>query len=215
MKKFIIGIPMGLLVLLLLYLGGIFYLTLIFFAVYLATREWWNITVRLLKRIRLTGYIYLVSAAAAVFFIREKVGFMPAFWLIAIVVATDVGGQYGGRFFGKKFFSKSLAEDISPNKTWEGLFGGMLLASLTGMIFAIFGGSSYWLCGFESAILAVIAQLGDLAESWAKRQAGIKDSGSTLGAHGGILDRVDGHLAVNLLVGVSYFILGWKWIIPF
>jgi phosphatidate cytidylyltransferase len=113
---------------------------------------------------------------------------------IDVLVGTfvgDTGAYVGGRLFGRR----QLAPNVSPNKTVEGLFCGMLAA-----ILAVFLAGLYqtWLTQGNALLLgvavAVLAPLGDLFESVVKRDAGVKDSGSVFGPHGGALDRLDGAL---------------------
>jgi phosphatidate cytidylyltransferase len=84
---------------------------------------------------------------------------------------------------------------VSPNKTWAGLGGGMIAALATGMAFATYGDLDLRLA-LLSPLLAIVAQAGDLYESAIKRKAGVKDSGTILPGHGGVLDRLDGVVTV-------------------
>jgi phosphatidate cytidylyltransferase len=123
--------------------------------------------------------------------------------VIDVLVGTflgDTGAYLGGRLFGRR----PLAPSISPNKTIEGLVIGMVCAVLA-VWFA--GRYQEWLPGTHALVLglgvAVFAPIGDLFESFVKRQAGAKDTGSLLGAHGGVLDRLD---AVLFTAVVGYYI---------
>jgi phosphatidate cytidylyltransferase len=123
--------------------------------------------------------------------------------VIDVLVGTflgDTGAYLGGRLFGRR----PLAPSISPNKTIEGLLIGMAFTIL-GVWFA--GRYQDWLPGTHALVLgagvAVFAPLGDLFESFVKRQAGAKDTGTLLGAHGGVLDRLD---AVLFSAVVGYYI---------
>jgi phosphatidate cytidylyltransferase len=123
--------------------------------------------------------------------------------VIDVLVGTflgDTGAYFGGRLFGRR----PLAPSISPNKTVEGLAIGMAFAVL-GVWFA--GRYQDWLPGSHALVLglgvAVFAPIGDLFESFVKRQAGTKDTGTLLGAHGGVLDRLD---AVLFTAVVGYYI---------
>lgn len=123
--------------------------------------------------------------------------------VIDVLVGTflgDTGAYLGGRLFGKR----PLSPGISPNKTVEGLAIGMV-CSLLSVWFA--GRYQDWLPGAHALVLglgvAVFAPIGDLFESFVKRQAGAKDTGSLLGAHGGLLDRLD---AVLFTAVVGYYI---------
>jgi phosphatidate cytidylyltransferase len=123
--------------------------------------------------------------------------------VIDVLVGTflgDTGAYLGGRLFGRR----PLAPNISPNKTVEGLVIGMACAVLS-VWFA--GRYQDWLPGTHALVLgigvAVFAPIGDLFESFVKRQAGTKDTGRLLGAHGGVLDRLD---AVLFTAVVGYYI---------
>jgi phosphatidate cytidylyltransferase len=123
--------------------------------------------------------------------------------VIDVLVGTflgDTGAYLGGRLFG----SRPLAPHISPNKTVEGLLIGMA-CSVLAVWFA--GRYQDWLPGAHALVLglavAVFAPLGDLFESFVKRQAGTKDTGRLLGAHGGVLDRLD---AVLFTAVVGYYV---------
>lgn len=115
------------------------------------------------------------------------------FWVFVVTWATDIFAYFAGRGIG----GPKLAPKISPNKTWAGLAGGVAGAALCGWLLAIwFEMEPFFL--WTGGAMAVIAQAGDLLESWLKRRAGIKDSGTLLPGHGGVLDRLDGLLAVAL-----------------
>jgi phosphatidate cytidylyltransferase len=114
------------------------------------------------------------------------------FWVMAVTWGTDIFAYFAGRGIG----GPKLAPAISPKKTWAGLVGGMIGAGLAGWgvawLFSL-GAPFQWI----GAPMAVVAQAGDLYESWVKRRAGVKDSGTLLPGHGGVLDRLDGLLAVS------------------
>lgn len=102
--------------------------------------------------------------------------------------ASDTGAYFSGRAFGKH----KLFERHSPKKTWEGFFGGMAVAALTGIAaWKVLGQLPMAAWMGIGALMAVSGTMGDLLESMLKRQAGIKDSGNLLPGHGGVLDRFD------------------------
>jgi len=115
------------------------------------------------------------------------------FWVFAVVWATDIGAYLIGRQVGGPL----LAPRWSPRKTWAGLVGGVVCAALAGWVTAgVLGATTVLPLVLVSAGLAIVEQFGDLAESVAKRRFGVKDASSLIPGHGGLLDRLDGLLAV-------------------
>ena len=134
-------------------------------------------------------------------------------WLLLalfLVWAADTGAYFSGRKFGGKVFGeRRLAPRISPNKTIEGLIGGVLLALVVAMVAAPLAGASV----AQLPAVAVVAMVtvlfsvvGDLFESMLKRHVGAKDSGNLIPGHGGVLDRVD-----SMLAALPVFALGKAW----
>jgi phosphatidate cytidylyltransferase len=121
------------------------------------------------------------------------------------VVLTDVGAYAAGRTIG----GPKLMPSVSPSKTWAGLAGGVA-ASVAGALVAasLVEGANPWVLAPIAALLAVIAQIGDLMESAVKRFFHVKDSGKLIPGHGGILDRVDGQVAVLPLVALAVHLTG-------
>ncbi len=118
-------------------------------------------------------------------------GMLAVAWLFVAVWSCDTGAYFAGRGIG----GPKLAPGISPKKTWSGLLGGMFAAALVSAALAAFVEyGSVVLFAVLGAVLALISQCGDLAESVVKRRFGVKDSGALIPGHGGILDRVDGIL---------------------
>ncbi|MFM7027233.1 MAG: phosphatidate cytidylyltransferase [Chakrabartia sp.] len=134
------------------------------------------------------GVIYVGMPVTALLWLRmQEDGLMLSFWALSLVWATDIGAYFAGRTFG----GPKIAPKISPNKTWSGLIGGMLGALLLAGILVVDAGLSPRLA-WASPALALLAQIGDFFESWMKRRAGVKDSGTLIPGHGGALDRLDG-----------------------
>jgi phosphatidate cytidylyltransferase len=152
----------------------------------------------------IVGALYIGGAAIALVALRgaEPYGFLSILWAGLVVIAADVGGYFAGRIFG----GAKLWPAVSPKKTWSGLFGGIALAFLVGGVFswATTGTYFYQVCAV-SAVAALLAQGGDLAESALKRHFGVKDAGSILPGHGGVLDRLDGHMAAVLVAAAVTF----------
>ncbi len=124
-------------------------------------------------------------------------------FVLVLAWAADIGAYFAGRYFGRL----RLAPLVSPNKTWEGVLGGLLAGSLV----ALAGMAWFELppLGFLSLCIAAIlvSVVGDLVESMFKRQRGMKDSGSLLPGHGGVLDRID-----SLTSSVPLLALGLCWL---
>jgi phosphatidate cytidylyltransferase len=144
------------------------------------------------KRQLSAGIIYCGLPVLALTLLRvQPNGMVLTLWTLALVWMTDIGAFFTGRTLrGPK-----LAPRISPAKTWSGLIGGILLATgFAGLLHAY--ESLPFILFAATPVLAVVAQIGDLYESWIKRRAGVKDSGNTLPGHGGVLDRIDGLVPV-------------------
>jgi phosphatidate cytidylyltransferase len=138
------------------------------------------------------GFIYVAIPAFALLVLSWAYAGL-VFWVMVVTWATDIFAYFAGRAIG----GPKLAPRVSPNKTWAGLIGGAAGAGLAGWGIAwLFdlGFPFQWL----GALMALVAQAGDLYESWVKRRAGVKDSGTLLPGHGGVLDRLDGLLPVAL-----------------
>jgi len=132
-------------------------------------------------------------------------GRVTLLWIFAVVWSTDIGAYAIGRGLG----GPRLAPRWSPGKTWAGLIGGVGCAALTGWGTArVLGTSAVLPLVLVSAGLAIVEQFGDLAESVAKRRFGVKDSSGLIPGHGGLLDRLDGLLAVIPAVALLTLIDG-------
>ena len=146
------------------------------------------------------GFFYALLPALALLWVRERDahGLVLLIWIFLVTWSTDIGAYFAGRAFGRR----KLAPSISPGKTVEGLYGGVIAA-------AVIGGA-WTLCTALGASLLILAplfalaaQAGDLFESAMKRRAGIKDSGAWLPGHGGVLDRLDGLVPVAVLTALA------------
>lgn len=147
------------------------------------------------------GLVYIGLAIGGFLWMRHQRvwGLETALWLVLVVAATDIGAYFAGRMIG----GPKLAPRISPGKTWAGLIGGMILAMGVSAAFAAWVAGNVVAVAIFAGPVAVIAQAGDLLESAAKRRFGVKDSGSILPGHGGLLDRFDGlSAAILLLAGI-------------
>ena len=147
-----------------------------------------------------SGFIYALLPALALLWIRERDahGLELLLWVFLVTWSTDIGAYFVGRAIGRH----KLAPAISPGKTVEGLFGGMAVAALVGGAWVLGMGLGTPLL-LLAPLFAVAAQAGDLFESRMKRRAGVKDSGTWLPGHGGVLDRLDGLVPVAVLTALA------------
>ncbi len=132
-------------------------------------------------------FLYPTLPFLALYSVYKDFGVSHIVWLILIIALCDIGAYFGGRLFGKTPLSPT-----SPKKTLEGVIIGVAVSIVVGSVAGIFVlGTHFFFAIFASLIVAVCGVFGDLYESYLKRQAQVKDSGSILPGHGGILDRFD------------------------
>lgn len=165
----------------------------------LMTMEWQEIIrpAEDYKKWQIIGVFYILIPVYSVIKIRlldgEQNGEQILLWMFAIIWSTDIMAF----FIGKSFGGPKIAPHISPNKTWSGAVGGLITSAIIGVISAsvLFKGSIVFFIAI-SVILSIIEQVSDLIESKIKRTFGVKDSGSIIPGHGGVLDRLDGMILV-------------------
>lgn len=178
--------------------GGLWFYALVVLCAVQMAREWDIITAKEpWSGWKICGFAYVALPCVALLWLRDaetagstNAGMKLVLYFAFVIAATDIGAYFAGKRLG----GPKLAPAISPGKTWSGLGGGVLAAGVTGAVCAsftpfplTFGG-----CVWAGVFLALVAQAGDLFESWLKRRAGLKDSGALIPGHGGLLDRVDG-----------------------
>lgn len=139
-------------------------------------------------------FIYPTAGMLFMLSMYQEYGMGAMLWLLVVVASADVGAYVVGRSIGKTPFSIS-----SPSKTREGVYGGIIVATGGGFFIGV------TIVDITQAIIismaaAIGAVFGDLFESYLKRQAGVKDSGSILPGHGGVLDRIDGYLFASVIM---------------
>jgi phosphatidate cytidylyltransferase len=150
------------------------------------------------------GVLYAGLPAVALIWLRSDValGLRAVIFLVVVVVTADTAAFLAGRLLG----GPKLWPRVSPNKTWAGLMGAVVASAVVASLFsfAVPDSSAAYLA-VTGAVLALVAQLGDLGESALKRRFGAKDTGTILPGHGGVMDRVDGLVAAASAVGIAAF----------
>lgn len=177
----------------------------------LATGALFNLLAALLRgysaRAAAAGVLYLGVAALSLVLLRLSAP--HALWLVLVLFAAVWATDTGALFLGNLIGGPKLAPVLSPNKTWAGFIGGIVCAGATAALMAL---------GLRTAILpalgfgafvAVAGHLGDLFESFAKRRAGRKNSGSLIPGHGGVLDRIDSTLFAAPAAAVLVLLAGF------
>lgn len=185
-----------------LYFGGMAFAALLLVVGALTLVEWFALLrgmavgQGLKLALRVAGPLLIGGAIAGLWYVRDHLGVAAALWILGMVWATDIGGYGAGRAFG----GARLAPSISPGKTWSGLIGAMLAALVVSASVgdrAGITGVPLWI----GLVMGLLAQMGDLGQSWMKRKAGVKDSGKLIPGHGGVFDRVDGLIPVAFILG--------------
>ena len=155
------------------------------------------------------GIAYAGFPAVSLAFLRgaDDAGLLATLLLLATVWATDIFAYFVGRSLG----GPKLAPSISPGKTWTGAVGGVAAAvAATLAVAAWFGPNGNPVLPIVVVLVSIWSQIGDLFESWVKRRFGVKDSGTMIPGHGGVMDRVDGlvaaAVALYVLNAISRFI---------
>ena len=162
--------------------------------------------------LRAGGLAYVALAAAAMLFLRGDpvAGLANTLFLVLVVWAGDVGAYLVGRMLG----GPRLAPGISPGKTWSGALGGLLAAIAVGIAAALLQADPdphegpVWWAALVGALIGIVAQAGDLLESFVKRHLNVKDSGHLIPGHGGLFDRLDAVLSSALAAGLLALALG-------
>ncbi len=183
-----------------IWLGGWFLVAFIALIAIQMNREWEKIAPSGLFW-RLLGLSYIALPCLSLIAIRnldfvmsKDASLLATFYPLAMVITTDTGAYFCGKLIG----GPKLAPRISPKKTWAGLLGGMASSTLIAVLLLPYMPWPETTLGaaFLGIAIALLGQAGDLFESWLKRRSGIKDSGSLLPGHGGLLDRLDGYVLV-------------------
>lgn len=192
-QRTVTGLAMVAVTVLVFWLGGWIFFIALTLAAWQINREWWAMRPQSGVRWRAAGLLYSLLPCVSLIWLRH-LGLAEAIYPIALVIATDTGAYFAGKIIG----GPRLAPRISPKKTWAGLLGGMAASIAVALLLQ---SHVSWPQGtlpilFVGASLAVLGQAGDLFESWLKRIHNLKDSGSLLPGHGGLMDRMDGYVLV-------------------
>lgn len=187
-----IGIPVA------AFAGGVSALSVAFFLACIAVVLWSALDDTARGRYDVAGSIFIVSyvplmLGLAMLMLTSTMGQQKVITFIAVTVASDIGGYAFGRLFGKH----PIAPMVSPKKTWEGLAGSMGSSALIGaLLAATLLGQPFWMGAILGAGAALAATVGDMSQSLIKRDVGVKDMGSGIPGHGGMMERLDSLLVV-------------------
>lgn len=215
-KRFISALLLAPLILLAIMVGGWAFAVMVGIAYILSVYEWVMMAKRLQNKINHMAFavFYLTICFGAFYGLRLY--FEHGGWLAIGVIMSVWASDTGAYIVGKKFGRRRMAPKLSPNKTWEGLFGAMSFSGAMLMIIAalysaqfdeqVFTLTAYVTMFFGGCILGVVGQGGDLLVSYYKRRVGVKDTGSLIPGHGGILDRIDALLLVSPVFFIGVFI---------
>ena len=150
------------------------------------------------------GFMYAAAALIASAMVRldGAMGFYALMFTLLVVWASDIGGYFAGRTIG----GPKLWPRVSPNKTWAGSIGALILSALVAVVVAWLGWGRLVPLIVLALAMSVVAQLGDLFESAVKRRFGVKDSSQIIPGHGGLMDRLDGFVAAIVFVALIGFL---------
>ena len=159
----------------------------------------------------LMGFLILVPAwIAAVYLLSFPQGGILVVVMVIVVAAADIGAYFAGKRFGEH----KLADQVSPAKTWEGFWGGVVACALLALLLFYLLPDHAAHIGLVSVVAVIITTglasvVGDLTVSMVKRESGVKDSGSLLPGHGGVLDRLDSLSAAAPVYTLGLLLAGW------
>ena len=195
--------------------GKFLFFILLGLVFFISANEWYNLNKKKITTTTLIGFFVIIILVLCAYFLRfyDINSKFLLLWIITVCIFSDVGGFFFGKIFGGKKITK-----ISPNKTYSGIIGSLFFSVLPFVILLsldknynlinklspyFFGNLKYL---FLSVLFSIVCQLGDLIISYFKRLNNVKDTGSILPGHGGILDRIDGLIFVIIFSGIlKYF----------
>ncbi len=182
--------------------GSLFFILFLFTIFIITSYEWINLCKKKFF-MKIIGLIFLASSFCFAYLLRLDEGYNIFIFVLLISVFTDIGGYSFGKFFKGPKLTK-----ISPNKTYAGVVGGLIVSLVGGLIYIEYILPTRLMLSFAISfeqyinfnlylffiilIISIISQIGDLVISYFKRLAKIKDTGKLIPGHGGLLDRIDG-----------------------
>ena len=196
------AIILGPVVLLLIWHGGWIFLALILLAAAVSISEWLYLSLKTKHKILFSviGFFYIGMSFWTFYHLRAHHPVKIALLFVVMLWASDIGAY----IFGKNFGGPKMSPVISPNKTWAGFIGATALPGLAGGLYILAYNYVYHLSMFPyelyklvlvymgvGALVGLVGQAGDLLISWFKRYVQVKDAGSIIPGHGGVLDRID------------------------
>ena len=174
---------------------------LLLLVLFFSFTEWFTLNKKNFNFISISGFVIILLSIFFAYYlrgndIRSKIIFL---WIVFVCFFSDTGGYFVGRFFGGKKISK-----ISPKKTYAGMYGSFIF-SIFPILIVHFFESNILILSTKSIILSLLfslfCQLGDITVSYFKRKNKVKDTGTLIPGHGGLLDRIDGLIFVIIFSG--------------
>ena len=175
---------------------------LLLLVLFFSFTEWFTLNKKNFNFISISGFLIILLSIFFAYYlrgndIRSKIIFL---WILFVCFFSDTGGYFVGKLFGRKKISK-----ISPNKTYAGMYGSFIF-SIFPILIVHFFESNILLLSTKSIILSLLfslfCQLGDITVSYFKRKNKVKDTGTLIPGHGGLLDRIDGLIFVIIFSGI-------------
>ncbi|HBR69568.1 MAG TPA: phosphatidate cytidylyltransferase, partial [Rhodospirillaceae bacterium] len=201
-KRLLSGFIIGPLVVLVIIGGGWPFRAMVLVFTLIALYEWVQISLKIKNNILylVFGTAYVLLCFWYLYALREHFPVSTGLLFIAMIWASDIGAY----FTGKKIGGPKLAPKISPNKTWAGFAGAMVFPAIIGVLLSLtLEIQAIGMIAVIGLAVGAVGQAGDLIVSVMKRRAAVKDSGSIIPGHGGLLDRVD---SMMLAAPVFYFL---------
>jgi phosphatidate cytidylyltransferase len=210
--RFLSALVLGPVALYIIFLGGSALKALLCVVLAISIYEWYYLSLKTQKPVLYTvaGFVYLEIAFLCFYFVQwflsqgfimENAVVPPAAILpifLILLWLSDVCAYFAGKMIG----GKKLWPSLSPNKTWAGFAAAALIPAA---VFWVMHGIGFWGVALFVSAVCVLSQMGDLLISKFKRVAQVKDTGSLIPGHGGILDRIDGTLLVFFVAGCGLF----------